>query len=444
MSQQDAIDAMTGVGGIFFGILTNNLFDQAQPIADATGGQLFDLRNEFLPDPESFMNKLIDICYWTSCIDLTADDGLDLNAGECIPANSTEIVYTISYNNTCTLGMDDVQIGHTGGTWNWDVGSVESGTSGSTTMAVPLTGALTPGATFSNQFELTSSSMEGTVKVTEETLVCTNQPPVAQCKDVQAVLNADGSIIISPSDVDNGSFDPDFDPITLSLSKTHFGCSDVGVQYFVTLTVTDDGGLSSSCVANVTVADNTAPDVKTKDITVQLDSNGNASITADAVDNGTSDACGIASLSVDPSSFTCSDLGTKSVTLTATDVNNNIGSAMATVTVEDTLPPSIDLNAPATIIPPDAPISFTATAKDNCSVAELTITDYFCYRIKKNGSQQSKMESCVVSLAGDTITITDSGGVDDNIVWTILATDQSGNTTTEEGHVLVTNPGGKK
>ncbi|MCW5201206.1 hypothetical protein VU07_05365, partial [Desulfobulbus sp. F4] len=56
-------------------------------------------------------------------------------------------------------------------------------------------------------------------------------------------------------------------------------------------------------------------------------------------------------------------------------------------------------------------------------------------------SQQSKMESCVVNVSGDTLTITNSGGVGDNIVWTVLATDQSGNTATAKGNVLVANPG---
>ena len=110
------------------------------------------------------------------------------------------------------------------------------------------------------------------------------------------------------------------------------------------------------------------------------------------------------------------------------------------VVEDDLAPTNVQANAPATITPPDVPISFTATADDNCS-ADVEITDYSCYKIKKDGSQQSKMESCVVGLSGDTITITDSGGVGDNIVWTIVATDQSGNTTTAEGHVLVENPG---
>ncbi|MCI5208215.1 MAG: hypothetical protein D3910_05360, partial [Candidatus Electrothrix sp. ATG2] len=78
-------------------------------------------------------------------------------------------------------------------------------------------------------------------------------------------------------------------------------------------------------------------------------------------------------------------------------------------------------------------------AEDNCSV-EVEITDYFCYKIKKDGSQQSKMDGCAVSLSGDTVSIADSGGVNDNITWTILATDQSGNSRTAEGHVLVVTP----
>lgn len=76
---------------------------------------------------------------------------------------------------------------------------------------------------------------------------------------------------------------------------------------------------------------------------------------------------------------------------------------------------------------------------DNCS-ATVKITEYSCYKVKKDGSQQSKMESCVVNLSGDTLTVADSGGVGNNIVWTVLATDQSGNTATANGSVLVVTP----
>lgn len=42
-TRQEAIDAMNAVGGIFFGILPSGHFAEAQPLADATGGQLFNL-----------------------------------------------------------------------------------------------------------------------------------------------------------------------------------------------------------------------------------------------------------------------------------------------------------------------------------------------------------------------------------------------------------------
>ncbi|MCW5213651.1 hypothetical protein VU04_12190, partial [Desulfobulbus sp. TB] len=173
-------------------------------------------------------------------------------------------------------------------------------------------------------------------------LNCTpNTPPVAQCKDITLNISSIGQAVLSPSQVDNSSSDPDGDPITYSLSKTNFSCSDIGTQHAVTLTVTDDSGESDSCVAKVTVVDNTAPNVKTKGVTVQLNANGNASISAADINNGSSDNCGIASISVSPTSFTCANVGANTVTLTVTDNNGNVGTATATVTVEDNIAPVV-------------------------------------------------------------------------------------------------------
>lgn len=374
----------------------------------------------------------------------SVDDG-----GKCIPANSTEMVYTASYGNTANIDIEGVQVSHTGGTWggtslNWNIGDIASQETGSTTATVPLSPPLVPNTTFSNQFTVTSTTPSVPEQtVTVKTSVCPNTPPIAKCKDIQAMLDANGKVTISPSNIDNGSYDPDEgDDVSLSISKSSFSCADVGVQNFITLTATDDSGESDSCVAKVTTVDKVAPVVNAKNIIVQLGADGKASIVAPDVDGGTTDACGIASLSIAPLSFTCSNIGTNTVTLTATDVNGNAANATATVTVADTLAPiNVQANAPATITPPDAPISFKATAKDNCS-ASVQITDYSCYKIKKDGSQQSKMESCVVNVSGDTLTVADSGGVGDNIIWTVIATDQSGNTATAEGHVIVGNPSG--
>jgi hypothetical protein len=133
-------------------------------------------------------------------------------------------------------------------------------------------------------------------------------------------------------------------------------------------------------------------------------------------------------------------LGMHTVTLKVTDNQGNTDSDDVTITVEDTTPPVISSNAPATITPRDAPISFTATATDNCPVPIVEITECDCYFLTKKGKRMDKTESCVVEVEGATITILDSGGVDDHITWTTQATDSSGNVTVEIFEMLVVNP----
>src|SRR5690606_40425293 len=108
---------------------------------------------------------------------------------------------------------------------------------------------------------------------------------------------------------------------SMTIDKNIFDCSDVGANT-VTLTVTDVNGNVSTCTTIVTVEDNIAP-VATcaAPFTIQLDANGNASIIASDIDNGSSDNCGIASMTIDKNTFDCSDVGANTVTLTVTDVN---------------------------------------------------------------------------------------------------------------------------
>ncbi|MCI5125441.1 MAG: hypothetical protein D3925_13445 [Candidatus Electrothrix sp. AR5] len=276
--------------------------------------------------------------------------------------------------------------------------------------------------------------------------VCDNESPVAECKNIQVPLSAGGTVVISASNIDNGSSDPDDDQVTFSLSRTNFNCSDTGTTHAVTLSVTDDGGLSDSCVANVTVVDNlppvpnvaslpqvtgecsatvtaaptatdncagsvtgttgdplsysnqgtnsitwtfndgngntsnqtqqvvvqdtVVPTVITKDIIIQLDSEGNASITPDAVDNGSTDNCCLGSKGISKSNFTCSDVGENTVTLTVTDCNGNSSSAPATVTVAD-----IDLDGDEVMdcvdTCPETELGAVLINGNGCSAAQL-------------------------------------------------------------------------
>src|SRR5690606_26230827 len=74
-----------------------------------------------------------------------------------------------------------------------------------------------------------------------------------------------------------------------------YNCSNIG-NNSITLLVTDVNGNTSTCTANVNVQDTIRPVVMTQDITVQLNAAGNVGISPAQVNNGSSDACGIASM----------------------------------------------------------------------------------------------------------------------------------------------------
>ena len=163
------------------------------------------------------------------------------------------------------------------------------------------------------------------------------EPPVASCQDITASLDVNGNATITAEDVDAGSHDVS-GIASLALDQTEFTCSDVGVNTVV-LTVVDNNGNSSTCNADVTVADTILPVALCQDITVALDADGSASMSPDPINNGSHDACGIANLSVSPD--TVIGTGDHTVTLTVTDNNGNSTSCDATVTAVDTVPPAI-------------------------------------------------------------------------------------------------------
>jgi hypothetical protein len=159
--------------------------------------------------------------------------------------------------------------------------------------------------------------------------VSDNIAPIAIAKNISVTL-VNGSATITAASVDNGSSDA-CGIKSLVLSKTAFDCSNVGPNTVI-LTVTDNNDNVSTTTATVTVSDNIAPIAIAKNISVTL-VNGSATITAASVDNGSSDACGIKSLSINKSSFDCSNLGSNTVILTVTDNNGNVSTASAVVTV---------------------------------------------------------------------------------------------------------------
>lgn len=125
--------------------------------------------------------------------------------------------------------------------------------------------------------------------------------------------------------------------ITYTFDKTDFTCDDLGAVY-VNLTATYSGGTATASRL-VSVFDQTNPIVITQNIDVVIDeSTGLATITPEMIDNGSSDNCGIASMSISKSTFTCSDQGENEVTLTVTDNSGGTLAATAVVNVTSFIP----------------------------------------------------------------------------------------------------------
>src|SRR5690606_40810530 len=104
----------------------------------------------------------------------------------------------------------------------------------------------------------------------------------------------------------------------------------------VELSVTDSDGNTATCEFTVTVLDNEAPVAVCQDLTLDLDPvTGTVNITAADVNNGSTDNCGIASMTLDISSFDCSMIGANTVTMTVTDNSGNSTTCTSTVTIQD-------------------------------------------------------------------------------------------------------------
>lgn len=160
-------------------------------------------------------------------------------------------------------------------------------------------------------------------------------PPTAVCQDLTVDLRPDGFAFITAAQVDGGSTD-DVGIASRTLDRTSFNCSNVGPNT-VTLTVTDTLGQTSACTATITVRDAGVDLVACKNFATTLDINGAVTIAVTDIDNGSRDACGIASRVLSKTTFTCADLGQNTVTLTVTDRNGNVGTCNATVTIADVL-----------------------------------------------------------------------------------------------------------
>ncbi|HOY07185.1 MAG TPA: HYR domain-containing protein [Saprospiraceae bacterium] len=200
--------------------------------------------------------------------------------------------------------------------------------------------------------------------------------PVVQCRDIPVYLNSSGRAEISASDLNNGA--SDFCGIaTVELTNKIFTCGNVGEEV-VLLIVSDYSGNFDFCTATVTVLDTISPKALCRPSTLYLDEEGNGAVSISDLDNGSTDACGIASWSLSRHLLDCSDPGVQNITLTVTDNNGNEGICTSAVTVLDTIRPqalcrtvSVALSAGGQAVL--QPADFDNASSDACGIDSFAL-----------------------------------------------------------------------
>ncbi len=151
---------------------------------------------------------------------------------------------------------------------------------------------------------------------------------------VNITLDASGIANIGLSDLILGNAFDACVIVDTTISPSQFTCADAGVNP-VSLKLVDANGNADSANYIVQVFDNIAPTVIPKNITINLDSNGQASITLQDVLDTAFDNCGLNlnASSVTPSNFNCTNVGQQLVSISVADVNGNTTPSSALVTV---------------------------------------------------------------------------------------------------------------
>jgi len=285
-----------------------------------------------------------------------------------------------------------------------------------------------------------------------------NLPPVADangpydedCQGVTTSVQLDGTGSSDPNpddtlsyawttDCPGGSFDDSADATPSLTIDTAPGCY---VECSVTLTVTDDDGDSDTADAAVLITDDAQPTITCPaGVTIECDQPSDPSATGTATAVDVCDPAPGVGYADDVTPGACPQEETIARTWTATDDCGNTSDCLQVIEVVDTTPPMIACNSPGIITPPDAPITFTATAEDNCDdEPPVEVTGYDCFMYTSRGKRISKLDSCVVEFSGPSITVLDSGGVDDHITWTVNTVDACGNSYQAICEVLVVLP----
>ncbi len=217
----------------------------------------------------------------------------------------------------------------------------------------------------------------------------------------------------------------DLSTLTVSMTPATFDCDDAtNMPIPVTISVMDLAGNTATCNTTVTIQENVLPMAVCQNISVQLDSDGNASIMASELDGGSTDNCsdpGDLMFSASRTTFDCNDLTSPpTVTLTVTDESGNSSTCTATVTVNDTIAPNAVCQAVTAYLDASGNVSVDAEDFDGGS-EDNTDCDPLSFLI--NGAATQSYSCSDIGDQAISLSVTDPSGNSATCMTTVTVVD---------------------
>jgi len=279
---------------------------------------------------------------------------------------------------------------------------------------------------------ITATDAQGnTTVLSKEVNVVDAVAPVLTTKSATLYLNSAGQAqLVSSAVVNvNATSDNCDQNLTYTLSKSVFSCADRGVNS-VNVTATDDDGNATTLAAAVTVLDTVKPSLTLANATrtVTLNASGIASVTANSLISNMADNCGIASVILSDSTFSCADVvAPQVINVSVVDFAGNVRTRQVTVTVLDQIAPvvalksnvaakNLDANGVALISLSDV----VQDIQDNCTPANLISVTHSPVSVNCSQVGSVMVTVTAVDASGNTTTVTKAIEVRDQLAPTLV------------------------
>lgn len=208
--------------------------------------------------------------------------------------------------------------------------------------------------------------------------------PTAIANGTTLYLDASGVASVTATQLNNGSTD-NCNVDSIYLSQSNFDCTDLGENQ-IRFYAKDASDNVDSLTLTIQVLDTTAPKANATAKMLFLDADGQASISAIDLNNGSTDNCGIDSIGISQTDFNCQSEIQQNILFAVYDASGNVDSIRLMITVSDTTSPQIIAKKKVQVyLGEDGTAILSASqadsvSTDNCGIETLTInqTDFDC------------------------------------------------------------------